>query len=147
KAIARRTEESDRRGRSGSTSGDHEDRGRSASKQVTLTSDGSWLFNPRPGSGACLLRFGAAEPVLSGSEPGHNKERGVNRYVSRCVSAGWLNSRGERIANRCLWEETDPRKKATSRRMDLGSWSCSESRPKTVATGLHRRRPVAQSQR
>src|SRR4029453_3727129 len=105
KAIARRTEESDRRGRSGSTSGDHEDRGRSASKQVTLTSDGSCLFNPGPGSWPCLLRFGAAEPVLSGSEPGHNKERGVNRYVSRCVSAGWLNSRGERIANRGLWEE------------------------------------------
>ena len=104
-------------------------------KQVTLTTDGSCLFNPGPGGWACLLRFGAAERVLSGSEldTTNNRmelraviaglaalkescsvkvvtdsqyvQRGMNRYISRWVSAGWLNSRGERIANRDLWEE------------------------------------------
>lgn len=104
-------------------------------KQVTLTTDGSCLFNPGPGGWACLLRFGAAERVLSGSEQDTTNNRmelraviaglaalkescrvevitdsqyvsrGMNEYIRRWVSAGWLNSRGERIANRDLWEE------------------------------------------
>jgi len=104
-------------------------------KQVTLTTDGSCLSNPGPGGWACLLRFGEAERVLSGSEldTTNNRmelraviaglaalkesyivkvvtdsqyvQRGMNRHISRWVSAGWLNSGGERIANRDLWEE------------------------------------------
>ena len=104
-------------------------------KQVTLTTDGSCLFNPGPSGWAWLLRFGAVEPLLSGSELGttNNRmelraviaglaalresccvkvvtdsqyvQRGMKTYITRWVSAGWISSRGKRIANRDLWEE------------------------------------------
>ena len=53
-------------------------------KPVTLTTDGSCLSNPGPGGWTCLLRFGAAERVLSGSE----LDTTNNRMELRAVIAG-----------------------------------------------------------
>lgn len=104
-------------------------------KEITLFTDGSCLGNPGPGGWACILRYGKHERVLRGGEPRTTNNRmelsaaifglralieachvtvitdsrylqqGMTGYFSRWQSRGWLNSRGETIANRDLWEE------------------------------------------
>jgi len=103
-------------------------------KQVMLFTDGSCLGNPGPGGWACLLRYGSVERELSGAEADttNNRmelraviaglaalkepcavkvvtdsqyvQRAMMRYLVRWTAAGWRNSRGERVANRDLWE-------------------------------------------
>lgn len=104
-------------------------------KGVTLFTDGSCLGNPGPGGWACILRYGKHERVLRGGEPHTTNNRmelsaaifglralletchvtvitdsqylqqGMTGRLSQWRSRGWLNSRGETIANRDLWEQ------------------------------------------
>lgn len=107
----------------------------SSLKEIMLFTDGSCLGNPGPGGWACILRYGKHERVLRGGERRTTNNRmelsaaifglralieschvtvitdsrylqqGMTGYLSQWRSRGWLNSRGERIANRDLWDE------------------------------------------
>jgi len=104
-------------------------------KEVTLFTDGSCLGNPGPGGWACILRYGKYERILQGGELRTTNNRmelsaaifglrmltekcsvtvttdsrylqqGMTAHLVRWRSRGWLNSRGEAIANRDLWEQ------------------------------------------
>lgn len=100
-----------------------------------MFTDGSCIGNPGWGGWACLLRWGSVERTLSGVEQNTTNNRmelravisglaalrescavevvtdsqyvyqGMTRYLSRWCSSEWVNSRGEPISNRDLWEE------------------------------------------
>jgi ribonuclease HI len=104
-------------------------------KGVTIFTDGSCIGNPGPGGWACILRYGQRERVLQGGETKTTNNRmellaairglqvltetckvtvitdslylqqGMMMYLQRWRRRNWLNSRGEAIANRDLWEQ------------------------------------------
>jgi ribonuclease HI len=103
-------------------------------KDVTLFTDGSCLGNPGPGGWACILKYRDHERILQGGEARTTNNRmellaalnglqaltetckvavitdslylqqGMTTYLQRWCVRKWVNSRGEAIANRDLWE-------------------------------------------
>lgn len=104
-------------------------------KRVMLFTDGSCLGNPGPGGWACILRYKDRELGLRGGEikttsnrmelvaairglrslkerckvvavtDSQYLRRGMTQYLAGWQRRGWINSRGEAVANRGLWEE------------------------------------------
>ena len=104
-------------------------------KQVEIFTDGACKGNPGPGGWGALLRMGAREKELSGSEPHTTNNRmemtaviraldaltqpctvtlhtdskyvidGITKWIHGWQKRGWVNASKKPVLNRDLWEE------------------------------------------
>ena len=139
-------------------------------KGVTIFTDGSCLGNPGPGGWACILRYGQCERVLQGSETKTTNNRmellaairglqvltetckvtvitdslylqqGMTMYLQHWRRRNWLNSRGEAIANRDLWEQLVTAARRT-RRFGAGSGVMDQIQIRTGVTNWRNSAP------
>ncbi len=106
-------------------------------KKIQLICDGSAIGNPGPGAWAAILRYGAAERELVGSEPRTTNNRcelraaieglralrepcdiiavtdsqyvkqGITAYIARWKQNGWRTASRKPVLNQDLWQDLD----------------------------------------